>query len=160
MLAALPLAAGFTLELARCLPVRFSYRENALGIVSYSTVRRYPLQQETFWLVFAALVGALLCWLLARAFDREGVRPQTQATVEALGVLGLVAALWLPGVAGALGCAAAAAAAIGVVRRAMRLAAPAEAQTPPASALVDATQARASSRSPRCSPPSSRLRSG
>ena len=132
MAAALPLAAGVTLELARYLPVTFSYRENSLGIVSYSTVRRYPLQQEAFWLVFAALVGALLCWLLARALDREGIRPQTQATVEALGVLGLVAALWLTGAAGALGCGAAVVGAIGVVRRAERVAAPAEVQTPPA----------------------------
>ena len=132
MAAALPLAAGFTVELARYLPVRFSYRENSLGIVSYATLRRYPLQQETFWLAFAALVGALLCWLFARALARDGVRPQTQATAEALGVLGLVSALWLPGAAGAMGCAAAAAAAIGVVRRTDRLAAPARAQTAPA----------------------------
>ena len=128
--AALPLAAGFTLELARWLPVHFSYRENSLGIVSSSTLRRYPLQQETFWLASAALAGALLCWLLARAVAREGLRPQTQASVEALAVLGLVAALWLPGAAGAFGCAAAAAAAIGVVRRAGLVAATTPALAP------------------------------
>ena len=112
-IAALPLAAGLALQLACWLPVRFTYHENAYGIVSYSTLRRYPLQQETFWLVFAALVGALLCWLLARALARDDVRPQTRASVEALGALGLTAALWLPGVAGAFGCAAAAGLAIG-----------------------------------------------
>ncbi len=132
MVAALPLAAGFTLELARWLPIRFEYRENLLGIVSYSTLRRYPLQQETFWLVFAALVGALLCWLLARALTREGLRPQTQANVEALALLGLVGALWLPGLAGTLACVAAAAAAIGVVRRADRIAPGVESLEPPA----------------------------
>ncbi len=138
MVAALPLAAGATLELARFLPLRFSYRENPFGIVSYSTLRRYPLQQETFWLVFAALVGALLCWLLARALARDRIAPKTQASVEALGALGLVAALALPGVAGAFGCAAAAAAAIGVARRA----------APDTSTFVEAPRAAAAPRTP------------
>lgn len=117
-LAALPLAAGLTLQLARWLPVHFSYRENPYGIVSYSTLRRYPLQQETFWLLFAAVVAALACWLLSRALARDGIRPSTQTGIEALAILGLLAALFLPGAAGALACAAAAATAIFVARRA------------------------------------------
>ena len=116
-LAALPLAAGLTLQLTRWLPVQFSYRENALGIVSYATLRRYPLQQETFWLFFAAGAGALACWGLARALARGPIRPRAQAGIEALALLGLLAAMFLPGVAGALACAGAAAAAIGVARR-------------------------------------------
>jgi len=128
MIAALPLAAGFTVQLSRWLPIRFAYRENSLGIVSLATLRRYPLQQESFWLVFAALVLALLAWALSRALRGAGVQPGTQATALAFAVLGLVLALWLPGAAGALACGAAAAAAFGLVRRANRLAPPAAAQ--------------------------------
>ncbi|MFI5215807.1 MAG: hypothetical protein ACHQ3O_04625 [Candidatus Limnocylindria bacterium] len=121
MLAALPLAAGFTVQLVRALPIRFVYRENSLGIVSLATLQRYPLQQETFWLIFAALAIALLAWGLARALLRAGVPAGTQASAEAFAVLGLLLALWLPGAAGALGCGAAAAAALALVRRASRL---------------------------------------
>ena len=103
MLVALPLAAGFTVQLASWLPIRFAYRENPLGIVSLATLQRYPLQQETFWLVFAALALALLAWALSRALRPAGVPPGTQATALAFAVLGLVLALWLPGAAGALG---------------------------------------------------------
>jgi len=122
MIAALPLAAGFTVQLARWLPIRFSYRENSLGIVSLATLQRYPLQQETFWLAFAALALALLAWALSRALRGAGVQPGTQATALAFSVLGLLLALWLPGAAGALACGAAAAVALGLVRRADRLA--------------------------------------
>ena len=128
MLAALPLAAAFTIQLARWLPIRFEYRENSLGIVSLATLQRYPHQQETFWLFFAALVGTLLAWALARALAPARVQPQTQATIQAFAAVGLVLALWLPGVAGALGCGAAAAAALGCARRAGRLAPSAAAQ--------------------------------
>ena len=118
MLTALPLAAGFTVQLASWLPVRFSYRENSLGIVSLATLRRYPLQQESFWLVFAALALGLLAWALSRALRPAGAPPGSQATAFAFAVLGLLLALWLPGAAGALACAAAAAVALGWVRRA------------------------------------------
>jgi hypothetical protein len=120
-LAALPLAAALAIELARRLPVRFEYHENPLGIVSAANLQRYPLQQETFWLVFVAGVVALACWALARAFDRERIAAPAQAGLEGLGALGLLATLWLPGAAGALVCAAAAGAAIALARRAPRV---------------------------------------
>ena len=52
IVAALPAAAALTLLLARWAPVRFVYRPNDLGIVSLTTQRQYPIQQETFWLLF------------------------------------------------------------------------------------------------------------
>ncbi len=55
--AALPIAAAFTLLLARLLPIHFEYRPNQLGIVSWTTERQYPLQQETFWAIFAVATG-------------------------------------------------------------------------------------------------------
>ena len=116
MLAALPLAAGFTILLARFLPIRFSYRENTLGIVSLATLERYPLQQETFWLLFSALALGLLAWALARAFGRKDAPPGTQATVLAFSVLGLMLTLWLPGGAGGLALGASAAAALSLAR--------------------------------------------
>ena len=128
MLTALPLAAGFTVQLASWLPVRFSYRENSLGIVSLATLRRYPLQQESFWLVFAALALGLLAWALSRALRPAGAAPGTQATAFAFAVLGLLLALWLPGAAGALACGAAAAVALGWVRRAGSLETASDAQ--------------------------------
>jgi hypothetical protein len=115
-LAALPLAAGFTVLLVRSLPIRFSYRENTLGIVSLATRERYPLQQETFWLVFAALSIGLLCWALARVLLPRQIDPGRQASVFAFATLGLLLALWLPGAAAALGCGAAGAAAFGLAR--------------------------------------------
>ncbi len=128
MLTALPLAAGFTVQLVSWLPVQFAYRENLLGIVSLATLRRYPLQQETFWLVFAALALGLLAWAFSRALSSAGAPPGTQATAFAFGVLGLLLALWLPGAAGALGWGVAAAAALGLARRASSLPASSAAQ--------------------------------
>jgi hypothetical protein len=117
MVAALPLAAGLVLELVRWLPIGFEYRENELGVVSRATLERYPLQKETFWLLFAALSGALLAWALARLLGPASRRPATQASVEALGALGLVLALWLPGAAGGIGLLASAALALGIAWR-------------------------------------------
>jgi hypothetical protein len=131
MLAALPLAAGFTLHLARALPIEFAYRENALGIVSRATLAQYPLQQETFWLLFAAFAGALFAWALARGLRTGQAPPQAQAGVEASGALGLVLALWLPGASGAAGCAAAAALAFALARRARAPGPGAVARKPP-----------------------------
>jgi hypothetical protein len=128
MLAALPLAAALTVQLASWLPIRFPYRENPLGIVSLATLRRYPVQQETFWLVFAALCVGLLAWALARALW-SAAPAGTQATAFASGVLGLLLALWLPGLPGALGCGAAGALALGLARSAGR--SPAPSATPP-----------------------------
>jgi hypothetical protein len=127
MLTALPLAAGFTVMLARWLPVRFEYRENPLGIVSLATLRRYPLQQESFWLLFAALALGLLAWASSKVL-RSAAPPGTQATAFAFAVLGLLLALWLPGLAGALACGAAAAAALGWTRRASSFVATSAAQ--------------------------------
>ena len=58
-IAALPMAAAFTLLLCRLLPIHFEYRPNDLGIVSWTTERQYPLQQETFWAIFAVAAGGL-----------------------------------------------------------------------------------------------------
>jgi hypothetical protein len=70
-IAALPMAAAFTLILSRLLPIRFEYRPNQLGIVSWTTERQYPLQQETFWAIFAIATGSLLVWGLARVLRRS-----------------------------------------------------------------------------------------
>jgi hypothetical protein len=113
-LAALPLAAALVVVLARWLPIRFEYHENPLGIVSWATLNRYPLQQETFWLVFSAVAVTLCTWLLARRLARAA-GGRSAPTVEALGAFGLVAALWLPDPAGALMLGVATAAALGLV---------------------------------------------
>jgi hypothetical protein len=118
MIASLPLAASGAILLASWLPVRFTYRENRFGIVSLATLQRYPVQQETFWLVFSALAFGLLAWALARAFQIRPTPPGTQATLLAFSTLGLALTLWLPGVAAALACGAAAAAAFGLARAA------------------------------------------
>src|SRR5262245_42778047 len=118
MIAALPLAAAGTVLLASRLPVRFEYRENTLGIVSLATLQRYPLQQESFWLMFAALSFGLLAWALARVLGRKQVAPRTQAIALACSAFALVLVLWAPGAAGEAGCLAAAAAALARVWRA------------------------------------------
>ena len=59
--AALPLAAAATLLVAPWLPLRFEYRENALGIVSLTTLARYvaPVVEEIF-------KSAVIIYLIAR----------------------------------------------------------------------------------------------
>jgi hypothetical protein len=96
---ALPLAALAVLWLARWLPLRFEYRENDLGIVSFATLERYPQQQETFWLVFGVGTAAVLAWGLSRALARP-LGAARQIAVEAAAVGALLAALWLPAAAG------------------------------------------------------------
>src|SRR5262245_4661594 len=145
MITALPLAAAGTLLLASWLPVRFAYRENTLGIVSQATLRRYPLQQESFWLIFAALSFGLLAWALARVLGRKPVAPRTQAIALACSALALVLSLWAPGAAGEVGCIAAGVAALALVWRAPAAepsaAASAEAgQAPPAGRWVIASR--------------------
>ncbi len=100
MLAALPIAAAATLVAARWLPVRFTYRPNALGIVSVATETRYPLQQETFWLVFALVFGSAGALVLARWLGRERIRAERAALAEACGAASLAALLFLPTAAG------------------------------------------------------------
>ncbi len=71
VVAALPIAAGFAILLARWLPIHFEYVPNDLGIVSLATLARYPAQQEMFWYVYALAVCALGTWGLARVFRRS-----------------------------------------------------------------------------------------
>lgn len=94
--AALSLAAALTLLVARWLPVRFEYRPNELGIVSATTVARYPLQQETFWALFGLGVGSLLSWWIARVLGRRGTTLPQAIGLESLAVACVVTALWLP----------------------------------------------------------------
>jgi hypothetical protein len=96
VLPALPLAAALTLVAARSLPLRFEYRPNDLGIVSVATELRYPLQQETFYLVFALLASTLVTWLLSRGLGRKRPRAATALALEALATAVLVGVLWLP----------------------------------------------------------------
>jgi hypothetical protein len=93
--AALPLAAGFTVR-SRWLPIRFEYRENPLGSSRWRP-GRYPLQQETFWLVRRAGLGAARVGLHALSARRA----LQDAGQPAFVALGLVLALWLPGAGGA-----------------------------------------------------------
>jgi hypothetical protein len=115
--AALPVAAALTLLLARWLPIRFEYEPNDLGIVSLTTLARYPIQQEMFWLVFALGVGTLLVWLFARAFRRTGSAAGRIIAIEALGAIALLAALALPAPLAAPSCGAAVAAALWIALR-------------------------------------------
>ncbi len=94
ILAALPLAGATALLLARWLPIEFSYVENTLGIVSIATEERYPQQQESFWLVFSAVVTVALTWALAKKL--AAARVALRAPVEALASGALLAVLWLP----------------------------------------------------------------
>lgn len=117
IVAALPLAAAGTLALARVLPVSFTYHPNALGIVSIATEQRYPVQQETFWLLFALGTGTLLTGLLGRALARPSPTLLAVVGAEALGLASLLAALWLPGLLATLAWIGATAAAVALARR-------------------------------------------
>jgi hypothetical protein len=96
MLAALPIAAALVLLAARWLPIEFSYRPNALGIVSVASEQRYPLQRETFWLVFALGFGSLAALALSHWLGRERLAARRVVLVEACGVACLSAVLLLP----------------------------------------------------------------
>ena len=95
LVAALPLAATSALLVARFAPVRFEYRENALGIVSLATLERYPQQQETFWLFASVLIAVAAAWAASRWLARRS--PGPRVATEALAVCGLLSLLWLPG---------------------------------------------------------------
>jgi hypothetical protein len=116
-MAALPVAAALTLLLAYWLPIRFEYQPNDLGIVSLTTLARYPIQQEMFWFVFALGAGTLLAWLFARVFRRTAATPRAIVAVEALGVVSLLAALWLPPPLAVLTCGAAVGGALWIASR-------------------------------------------
>ena len=96
IIAALPMAAAFTLLLSRVLPIHFEYRPNDLGIVSWTTERQYPLQQDTFWAIFAVATGGLLVWLLARVLRRSSAPVGSIVAIEALGAASLLVLLWFP----------------------------------------------------------------
>jgi hypothetical protein len=100
-IAALTLAASATLVLARTFPIRFEYQPNDLGIVSLSTLDRYPVQQETFWTVFAVAIGSLITWVLSRLLRPPTDRARRRFVLEASGVATLLGALWLPPIAAA-----------------------------------------------------------
>jgi hypothetical protein len=95
-IAALPLAAAATALLAYWLPIEFEYRPNDLGIVSLATQQRYPVQQETFWALAAGAMAGLLFLGFAALLRRGAPPPGRVASVEALGAVSLVSALWLP----------------------------------------------------------------
>jgi hypothetical protein len=94
--AALLAAAGATLWIARILPIHFSYRPNDLGIVSLTTAAAYPTQQETFWLLFAVVVGSLLTWAGAHLLQPAARDPRRGLWLEILAAGVLAATLFLP----------------------------------------------------------------
>ncbi len=94
--AALPLAAALTLVVARWLPVEFRFRPNALGIVSRATLAEYPLQQEMFWLLYAAGFGLLAALGIGALLRRREWSPGRGIALEALAVLVLAVLLFLP----------------------------------------------------------------
>lgn len=103
VVAALPIAAGFAILLARGLPVRFEYVPNDLGIVSLTTLARYPAQQEMFWYAYALVACALGTWGLARLFRRTAAPIASIVWAEMAGGAGLLAVLWLPVFVGVIG---------------------------------------------------------
>lgn len=94
--AAALLGAVATLAIADALPIRFHPSPNPLGIVSVATRSGYPLQQETFWLVFGVAVGGLLVWGIAHALGRYRADPRRQLAIEAASAVTLGAYLLLP----------------------------------------------------------------
>lgn len=94
--AALPLAAALTLAVARILPVDFAHRPNELGIVSVATVREYPLQQETFWFVFALGFGVAAALGIAAGLRARRWSPARGIALEAAAVAALGMLLCLP----------------------------------------------------------------
>ncbi len=96
LLAAMPLAASLALLVGQWLPVRFVYRENELGIVSIATQQRYPVQQETFWLVFGVGLASVLSYAIALGLRGRCIATRRVIALEVLGLASLLAALWLP----------------------------------------------------------------
>ena len=94
--AALPLAAALTVAVARVLPIEFAYHPNELGIVSVATVQRYPLQQETFWFVFAVVLGVAAALGIAAVLKRRSWSGARGVGLEAAAIATLAAELLLP----------------------------------------------------------------
>lgn len=113
-LPALPFAAALWLLVAHLLPLRFTYRPNALGIVSLATLQAYPSHQETIWYALSLAGGGLFALALATAFARLGARtrhradshPPSEAGAEATGLVALAGVLVLPSGIAAIGVAA------------------------------------------------------
>lgn len=117
LFAAMSLSASLVLLVGQWLPVRFVYRENALGIVSIATERRYPVQQETFWLVFGVALGAALSVAIALGLRGRRIASRRVIALEAIGLTSLLAALWLPAAAAAPAVAVALAAALWLAQK-------------------------------------------
>lgn len=94
--AALPLAAATTLLVARALPVRFEHQPNDLGIVSVATLQRYPVQQETFWYVFALGFGVAAALGFAALLRRWSWSTGRGIALEAVSLATLCVLLFLP----------------------------------------------------------------
>jgi len=96
LLAAFAFACSIALLVGHWLPVRFTYHENDLGIVSIATLQRYPVQQEIFWYVFSSAFVTLLTFALSFAFRRLRIAERRIVGLEAMGGLALLSALWRP----------------------------------------------------------------
>ena len=94
--AAIPLAAAATILLARVLPVHFEYHPNQLGIVSATTLARYPKQQEIFWFLFAAASSFLIAATCALGLRGRAWTLRTGLLLEIAGTCSLVVLLLLP----------------------------------------------------------------
>lgn len=81
---------------ARWLSLSWPWRDSGLGIVSATTLRRYPPQLELLWFALAAGSGIALLWWAAGRLRERTWKPGPTATVEALGAGALAAALMLP----------------------------------------------------------------
>ena len=61
-----------------------------------ATLEQYPVQQETFWFVFAVATGSILAWCLARLLLRRPPAAGMDLQLEILGAGTLAAVLLLP----------------------------------------------------------------
>ena len=96
VLAALAFACSVALLVGHWLPVRFTYHENDLGIVSIATQLRYPVQQEIFWYVFSVALVVFLTWALALAMRRLRISERRIVGLEVLAAGALLSVLWRP----------------------------------------------------------------
>lgn len=133
VLPALPVAASVTILVARILPVDFQYQANPLGIVSRTTLARYPVEQEVFWLAMSAVGVAVSTWAIARWLLAIAWTPRVALALEVAGAATLIAALALPPLAAGVAIPAFFMVALALGRRESSVAAPGitrEARTP------------------------------
>jgi len=109
--------AALAATVARWLPLDFTYRPNALGIVSVTTTLRYPTHQETtLFLAFgAAGVGAM--WLAAGWLGRRRFSAPARVAFELVALMALGASLMLARGPATLAVVAAAAVLVAIARR-------------------------------------------